>query len=152
MELTVALVQQSPRLADIDYNCQIIQQTILQTDADILVFPELATSGYFFTSAEDLMPHSFDVHSDICKTFHTMARKKNAIIVIGFAERDKDTLYNSAMLLFPHEEKPIVYRKTHLFYKEFLPRSAGHCPRTAASTEQKPGHSTAPQQAGICQD
>ncbi|MBN8572306.1 MAG: nitrilase-related carbon-nitrogen hydrolase [Candidatus Kapaibacterium sp.] len=126
MELSVALIQQSPLWANLEYNCQIIQQTIHQTDADILVFPELATSGYFFTSKEDLMPHSIDVHSDICKTFHTMAREKNAIIVIGFAERDKDTLYNSAMLLFPHEEKPIVYRKTHLFYKEFLCFSPGN--------------------------
>ncbi len=126
MELSVALLQQSPRLADIDYNCQNIQETIRWTDADILVFPELATSGYFFTSKEDLMPHSIDAESDICKEFHGMARDKNAIIVIGFAERDTKTLYNSAMLLFPERDKPIIYRKTHLFYKEYLCFSPGN--------------------------
>ena len=38
---------------------------------------------------------------------------------MGFAEKDKDKLYNSAVLVNPNQEF-FVYRKTHLFYEEKL--------------------------------
>ncbi len=46
-----------------------------------------------------------------------LAQRKNLIICAGLAEREKDKVYNSAILCFP-DGNYRVYRKAHLFYKE----------------------------------
>lgn len=120
MELTVALIQCNPILGKLDVNCEMISFAIQSTEADIIVFPELCTTGYLFTSKDILLPLALDKESEIIKSFHDQAREKNSIVIIGFAERDNNLMYNSAVLLSPEKEKPIVYRKTHLFYKESL--------------------------------
>lgn len=120
MELSVALVQCAPALGKLEENCAFISETLGSTEADVIVFPELCTTGYFFTSSESLKPFALDLQSEVVRGFHNTAKEKNSIVVIGFAERDKSALYNSAMILLPNEEMPLVYRKTHLFYKEYL--------------------------------
>lgn len=120
MEVSVALVQCAPVLGKLEENCAFISETLGSTEADVIVFPELCTTGYFFTSSESLKPFALDLQSEVVRGFHNTAKEKNSIVVIGFAERDKSALYNSAMILLPNEEIPLVYRKTHLFYKEYL--------------------------------
>lgn len=120
MELSVGLVQCAPVLGNMEANCQMISAAIQSADTDIIVFPELSTTGYLFTSKDILLPLALDIKSEVIKNFHEQAREKNAIVIIGFAERDNNAMYNSAVLLFPEKQEPIVYRKTHLFYKEFL--------------------------------
>ncbi|ROL60542.1 carbon-nitrogen hydrolase, partial [Bacteroidetes/Chlorobi group bacterium ChocPot_Mid] len=50
--------------------------------------------------------------------FQELSTKTNKILVIGFPEKQKDRLYNSAAILFPDKQISRCYRKTHLFYKE----------------------------------
>ena len=120
MELSVAVVQCAPVLGKLEENCAFISETLDSTESDVIVFPELSTTGYFFTSSESLKPLALDLQSEVVRGFHNKAKEKNSTVVIGFAERDKTVLYNSAMILLPNEETPLIYRKTHLFYKEYL--------------------------------
>jgi predicted amidohydrolase len=49
--------------------------------------------------------------------FRAMAEKHDAMVIAGFAERDGENVYNSALVIAPNTPTQI-YRKTHLFYKE----------------------------------
>lgn len=84
-------------------------------DVDVVVCPELAVGGYFFTSYE----HARTVSEPSAgPTFHTVspvARALRAWVVCGFVERDRDRLFNSALVIRPDGSLAFVYRKTLLF-------------------------------------
>ncbi len=119
--MLITIVQSFPKYADTASNLAFIHRTIDSVKTDLLVFPELATSGYFFTEKSQLIPHAL-IWNESSELLHIQERatETNTIIVIGFPEKERDTLYNSAGIFMPDESQSRVYRKTHLFYKEHL--------------------------------
>lgn len=121
-------IEWTPRLEQVDENCSKIDEILSGISADLIVLPELSSTGYFFTSADTLRPHS---ESALNGSFNELIRahslSSGAVIVAGFAERDGDRLYNSALIALPSGEWSI-YRKTHLFYKEKLVFEQGDRP------------------------
>jgi predicted amidohydrolase len=119
--MRITIVQSFPKYADTASNLAFIHRTIDSVKTDLLVFPELATSGYFFTEKSQLIPHAL-IWNESSELLHIQERatETNTIIVIGFPEKERDTLYNSAGIFMPDESQSRVYRKTHLFYKEHL--------------------------------
>ena len=101
----------------------IIQSEIVcvfsSVQSDIIVFPELATSGYFFTDSLSLAPHAMEwnKHKDLLEIQNRASTEKR-IIVLGFPELTHEGIYNSAGIFMPKAQESKVYRKTHLFYKE----------------------------------
>ncbi len=125
MKLGVA--QFTPVFKDVDANVTRIQDIIRTTDADIIVFPELATCGYFFHTAEEAGPYTLDFDDAPLVVIADTAQESGRVVVCGFAERGHTALYNSAMLVGPDIDAT-VYRKTHLFYREnnvFEPGNTG---------------------------
>lgn len=116
--VTVSCFQFAPVLQEKDRNIDYIFKKIDESDADILVFPELATCGYFFQSRDEVREIAESRDGEFLKRIQEKAFKKDKIIVVGFAERDGDKLYNSCVIAMPDAFKTRVYRKTHLFYKE----------------------------------
>jgi len=93
-------------------------------DADLLVLPELATTGYAFTSLEELKSISepFDTSPSL-DSLHDIARERSCGLVVGFAELAEEGIYNSAAFLKPDSVRHL-YRKVHLFGSEnrfFIP-------------------------------
>ena len=119
--MRITIVQSFPKYADTASNLDFIHNTIDSFETDLLVFPELATSGYFFTEKSQLMPHALIWNESIeLKDIQEKSTKSDTIIVIGFPEKEGDLLYNSAGIFMPDSNQSRVYRKTHLFYKEHL--------------------------------
>jgi predicted amidohydrolase len=119
--MLITIVQSFPKYADTASNLDFIHRTIDTVEADLLVFPELATSGYFFTEKSHILPHALTWNESIeLKDIQEKATKSDTILVIGFPEKDGDLFYNSAGIFMPDATKSRVYRKTHLFYKEHL--------------------------------
>ncbi|MFN4818334.1 MAG: nitrilase-related carbon-nitrogen hydrolase [Ignavibacteria bacterium] len=117
--MKIAIVQSFPTYADTQQNVTSILTKIESIKADMIVFPELATSGYFFTDKNSLFPHALTWNeSPELLSFQALSSEHNVIIIIGFPEKDGDVMYNSAGIFMPHQEDSRVYRKTHLFYKE----------------------------------
>jgi predicted amidohydrolase len=87
-------------------------------EADLVVLPELATSGYTFTSREEAydLSEPFD-HSPSLDRLQNLAVKKSCAVVAGFPEREGEKLFNSAALLLKDGSRH-VYRKIHLFAAE----------------------------------
>ncbi len=124
--IKIAAVQFEPKFKDIDYNFEKIISLINSVDADLICFPELSTTGYFFLSKEEIAPFVLNCKDEKICEIQNLATRLNKIIIFGFAEIDGHDYFNSAAVLFPNKKKSKVYRKTHLFYKEAFVFSPGN--------------------------
>lgn len=89
-------------------------------NADLIVLPELATSGYVFTSLAEA--RALAVHRDdsLMGKWAAALAGSDGIVVGGFAEvGDDGLLYNSAAVV-ANDGMRAVYRKTHLWDTEKL--------------------------------
>ncbi len=120
-----AVVQFKPDFLQVDANLKRIELLLTDVSADLIVLPELVTSGYVFKTKNEL--------DEVCEPvpegrtfqfFKHLSKKLNSSIVYGFPEKKSDKIYNSAALLNPDGSNHI-YRKTHLFYREKLFFSPG---------------------------
>ena len=87
-------------------------------DFDLLVLPELASSGYVFQDRDELASCAEKAGSgEFSAMLLEKAASHQAYIVGGFPERDGDRIFNSCLLAGP-EGMLAVYRKAHLFMDE----------------------------------
>lgn len=126
--MKIAAVQFKPILFDKISNLEKIENFILTTQSDLIVFPELATTGYFFLNKSELENLAEKKDGETLALIQELSTKLNRIVVCGFAEKEDDKYYNSCLIVFPNKSLTNVYRKTHLFYKEkfvFTPGNKG---------------------------
>jgi N-carbamoylputrescine amidase len=110
----LALVQFAPGFGEPAHNWSRIRRWSEELLADVVVFPELASSGYMFQTAEELRPHA-----DSAEALHDLeliARDRRRLLVGGFAERAGGRLYNSAFVVGPDGTK--IFHKIHLWNYE----------------------------------
>jgi len=120
LRLKVGVCQYRPVLLDKTANIAKMINMVDGIDADLIVFPELSTSGYVFSDKSQVysVADSFD-DSEMVKIFTNLAKRNNTTYVIGFVETADGELYNSSMLINPDGSK-YLYRKIHLFNEEKL--------------------------------
>jgi predicted amidohydrolase len=87
--------------------------------ADALVLPELASSGYMFTSLLEALPASEEIPSGPASRLLTEWSRAagGRLVVCGICERAGERLYNSAAV-FASGQHLVTYRKLHLFNTE----------------------------------
>ena len=112
MTLRVALAQINTTVGDVKGNKEKILKNILaakESAADIVVFPELAISGY---PAEDLLLKPQFLEAVKIALDQVADRTRGICAIVGFPESAEDD-YNSAAVCV--EGKIVgIYRKTHL--------------------------------------
>jgi predicted amidohydrolase len=118
ISLKLAVVQFTPGFGQKQDNLVRMQKLIEGVSADIFVFPELCTTGYFFLSRKEVATVAETAFEQSAAFFRNLAKRHNAIVAAGFAEKDGNKLYNSCLVVVPEVRHPLVYRKTHLFFKE----------------------------------
>ena len=118
MTIRLAAIQFTPVHRDREANLEAIAALLDPIEADIIVLPELCTSGYFFVSREELAPLAEAPGGVACRFFQRLAAEKRAIIVAGMPEASGESFFNSVFVFRPGLPEPLVYRKAHLFYKE----------------------------------
>lgn len=110
-----------PRVGEFAANARMSLSAIRQSvdaGADVVVLPELVTSGYVFHSVEEV--EQVAVRADHPLFADWAKAAGGAVVVGGFAERGDDgRLYNSAVLVDDSGVRA-VYRKTHLWDREKL--------------------------------
>ncbi len=116
--LRLAVVQFSAQFGEVGANIAALEALLEPVEADIIVLPELCTTGYFFQSRDESARYAEAVDGPSCELFRRTAAAKNAIVVGGFAERAGTEMYNSCALVAPEDGEVRVYRKIHLFYRE----------------------------------
>jgi predicted amidohydrolase len=117
-EITIAAVQMKPTLGEIEDNLvkmsDFVSKIASQQKVDIILFPELVTSGYEmgvkFTDVAQIVPGP---------TVNLMAQRAQEFgVYIGFGmvskEKVESIIYNTAVLVGPDGELVGEYQKTHL--------------------------------------
>jgi len=121
--------QLAPRVGEPEFNRMQATAAIagaLKADAQVIVLPELATSGYMFDSVDELRAAAIPATHQLFETWSEMVRATDAVVVAGFAEvGESGTLFNSAIVVDGSGVRA-VYRKTHLWDREKLFFAIGH--------------------------
>jgi len=126
--MKVGFYQFRPLFGKTATNIKKIVRTLKTTEADLLVLPELALSGYYFKDAREAMSLAEDPnHSSCFDALKNLCHDRKFHIVIGFAEKARDKCFNSAALIGPQGILH-VYRKLHLFNEEKKCFSPGDVP------------------------
>jgi len=120
MKLLVGYLQFKPEKGKPEVNIDKVHSFTKDADFDILVLPELAFSGYFFLSREEILPFADEGFTSKPVLFlRELSRREKALVISGMAEKQGNRLFNSQYAFFP-DGGIVVYRKTHLFFKEKL--------------------------------
>src|ERR1700676_498432 len=117
----IAVAQYAPHVGDVGGNrAAAVRWARRATDehADLLVLPELASSGYVFASEAEASASAEDAeHGDVVAALAEVCSASRMHCVGGVNERDGDVRHNSAVLIGPHGHLA-TYRKLHLFNDE----------------------------------
>jgi predicted amidohydrolase len=117
----IAVAQYEPRVGDLEGNrSRAVQWARAAADAGVqlLVLPELASSGYVFASVEEAEAAAEDAERGPTVTALTeVCRESGMYAAVGVDERAGSCRYNSAVLLGP-DGHVATYRKLHLFHDE----------------------------------
>lgn len=116
--MKVGYYQYRPLFGKIKRNLNKVIKTLSQAEADLVVLPELAFTGYYFRDRNEVMSLAEDPDkSTTVDSLVTLCRDKGFSIITGFTEKARDKYFNSALLITPAGVEH-VYRKLHLFNEE----------------------------------
>jgi omega-amidase len=129
-DATIALVQFHPRLGQVTENLErmgkMTEQICHTQKVDLIVFPELATTGYengvnFTDLAEQIPGYTSNFLGKLAGDFHIH-------IALGMVVKHKveSIIYDSAVLIGPDAEVIGEYRKVHLKGEEKLAFRGGY--------------------------
>ena len=116
--MRIGLYQFHPVFGRVDENISKIGKVLKACDADIIVLPELCTTGYQFLSREEAADYAEEIPGGpTVEAFSGLCRQGGIHVVTGIAERSEDKVYNAAVLVGPKGHVG-TYRKVHLFNRE----------------------------------
>jgi len=127
---TVAAAQFAPVHGDVAANLTLIRALLERgaaSGAGLVVFPELATTGYAWVSAGEVAPFAEPVPGPVTDWLTERCREYGCHVVLGLVERAGRPLYNTAVLVGP---AGLVgrYRKAKLWSWDTLWATAGDKP------------------------
>jgi len=100
LNLRVALSQMNAVVGDFQHNVERIENYIMEATkfkADLVVFPELVLTGY---PPEDLLLKNDFIEANNKALKHISLGVKKMVVVIGYVEKVKMNLYNSAAIIY----------------------------------------------------
>ncbi|MBU1627313.1 acyltransferase [bacterium] len=116
--MRVGYLQFEPVFGDPHTNREKIKMMIRGIKADILVLPELCTTGYTFIDKEELLSLSDEIpNGEDAQFFLDLSSQTGCAFVAGLAEKEGDKSFNSSVFTTP-DGFISKYRKLHLFNVE----------------------------------
>ncbi len=94
--MKVALAQINAIVGDIEGNSERMISVISKSKADIVVFPELAITGY---SPQDLLLRHNFIEENINALRNVANQVKNKTAIVGFVEKAYENIHNSAAII-----------------------------------------------------
>lgn len=118
--MRIGFYQCDVRFGEVAANVDAVVSQLEQVDADLIVLPELFTSGYQFVSQEELQRLAEPVpDGPTTERLIDLAQRRRLHLVAGLPEQAGARCYNSAVIVGPSGFLG-CYRKTHLFFEETL--------------------------------
>lgn len=122
-QLRVACLQMEPKIGQSDQNVRRsleLANTAADRGARLLVLPELCSSGYVFTSRQEVWEASEEVPGGpVVTAWAELCRERDVYLVAGLPERVGSKLYNSSVVVGPQGHIG-TFRKVHLWNRENL--------------------------------
>ena len=112
----IAGVQMEPRILETERNlarCLELTEIASREGARLIVFPEVALSGYIFTSLDEALPFAEPIPGPSTEAILSACRELNVYVIIGLLEEEGGKYYNAAAFLGP-QGLVSKYRKLHL--------------------------------------
>lgn len=118
----VAAIQFNPRQGEKEENTERLLQLVedaARAGARLIVLPEMATTGYCWTSRSEIAPYVEPVPGPSTQRFQELAARYSCYIALGLPELDPGSgvYYNSLALIGP-EGVIGTYRKVHSYIAE----------------------------------
>lgn len=114
----VAFVQGRPVFGRTEANLEKGLALAATVQADLVILPELWSTGYVFSSHAEVAALAEDARTGAtARALAWAAKREKRHYIAGFAEAARGRFYNSALLVGPGGVKA-VYRKLHLFERE----------------------------------
>lgn len=113
--MKIALLQMRAQAGDVEANLATLERGAAEAaagGAELLVAPELATTGY--GAGDALRDLAEPVEGTQVRRLADIAGRHGLAVVAGFPERAGETVYNS-LAMVRKGAAPSVYRKTHLY-------------------------------------
>jgi len=137
--VTVAACQLGPVLGEVAANLRQVEAAVLVAvgaGAEVVVLPELVTTGYVFGSVQEARGLAEPVDGPSLQAITTLAAEHDLVIAGGFAELAAgDEVYNSAFLI-DRSGVRAVYRKAHLWADERRWFKPGRQPSPVVDTDR----------------
>ena len=116
--MKVAVYQFAPEFGEKEKNLSKIEKALRKTDADLIVLPELCTTGYQFVSTDEIDALCEPIpEGPTVERFVRICAERKIFLVAGIGEKEEWVAYNSAVLIGPGGFIG-SYRKVHLFCEE----------------------------------
>lgn len=110
---------------NISRTIELLEQAVREK-AELIVLPELCTSGYNFKSLKEATSVSEPIPNGLTtRRWVKFAEENNVYLIGGLCESAGNSLYNSAIMVGP-EGYVGTYRKVHLWHKEKIWFKAGN--------------------------
>lgn len=135
MRVVAAAVQSEPVFGDVVGNLDRIVALVGEVgeDLDLIVVPELASTGYDLDRADELLALAEPLDGPTVATAQGLATARDATVVFGLVERGRDgAVYDTAVAVDP-DASVVPYRKTHLYPPETALFTSGDRLLTVAS-------------------
>jgi NAD+ synthase (glutamine-hydrolysing) len=121
MTVTYRMAQMNPVTGDIEGNTDEIIATLeAEDDADVVVFPEMAVTGY---TVGDMVEDDAFIEDNMDALDEIAAYTEDTAVVVGFVDdgryADDDGLYNAAAVLYEGEVKDTVEKSLLPSYRYF---------------------------------
>ncbi len=115
--MRLAFFQLAPEHGEMERNLSVIRRALSDVQADLVVLPELATTGYMFRDRAEVRACAETVPGRTVDQLAEICARGEMHVVCGLAELQDGHIYNSAVLVGPGG-LVAVYRKAHLFSGE----------------------------------
>jgi len=116
--MRVGFIQTDPVFGRVEDNVAFAIKEIEALKAELVVLPELFSTGYQFRSKPEAMGLAEEVpHGPTTEALLEAASSTGTIIVAGLLEKSGKKLFNSSVLVSP-DGFVALYRKAHLFWRE----------------------------------
>ena len=93
--MKVGYIQTSPIFGEKEENFEQVKNIASNIKADLLVLPELFSTGYTFTSKKEAESFAEGLEGPTANFLIELSKKINITIVGGFVEKGKNNIFNS---------------------------------------------------------
>lgn len=125
---TIAVAQTGPRLGDVTANLADIERIVAANSdrADLIVFPELFTTGYHLASLSLADLAESIPEGAVSRQLASIAARYRVGLIGTIVERDGERLHDTAIVIDRDGRFVETYRKTHLYPAERSVFAPGH--------------------------